>query len=147
MTTSHPRTAKYLAATAAVLWDLERIQEAERTTLGVCGEWTLKDLMGHLAFWDGHVASSLTAEGDGTDRPRLGEPYDVVNAREQQKRADWSWAEVMAELSTNRQRLLSLMIDPGEDPDYGIHQHWEEHGAQIAGLAERAGTSEEARRA
>ena len=139
--TSHPDAEKYLANTAAVFADLERIPESERNTPGVCGDWTLKDLMGHLAFWDGHVANSLTAKRDGTERPRIREPHDVVNARGHEGRANWSWDQVMAEVTGNHERLLPLIIDPGEDPDYGIHGHWEEHGAQIASFADRVTTS------
>jgi hypothetical protein len=39
------------------------------------------------------------------------------------------------------------MIDPGEDLDYGIHEHWDEHGAQVAAFADRVTPSvQEARR-
>ena len=141
---SHSNAEKYLTNTTAVFADVERAPEAERNTAGACGAWTLKDVMGHLAFWDGHVANSLTAKRDGTERPRIQEPHDVVNDREQERRADWSWDQIMAEVARNRERLLPLLVDPGEDPDYGIHEHWEEHGAQIAALADRVAPRAEA---
>jgi hypothetical protein len=69
-----------------------------------------------------------------------------VNAREQEDRANWSWDQVMAEVTQNRERLLPLLIDPGEDLDYGIHEHWDEHGAQVAAFADRVTPSVEVAR-
>ena len=71
---------------------------------------------------------------------------EQLDAREHEKRAHLSWDEVMGEQERTRERLLPLMIDPGEDPGWSIYEHWQEHGEQIAAFAERlAGATEPVR--
>ena len=41
------------------------VPERVRDEPGVCGSWSLKELMGHLAFWDGRVADRLAAAKGG----------------------------------------------------------------------------------
>ncbi len=147
MMTVHSRVEQYLTAADAVLADIERIPVSERNTPGVCGHWTLKDMLGHLAFWDGFIIEELDASAAGAQHPGVTEPFDVINARESGKQADRSWDEVMAELMANRERLLPLLVDPGETDAYRIYQHWEEHGEQIAGFVARVEVQEGAARA
>jgi hypothetical protein len=136
----------YQAAVTAVLANVERIPAYERNTSGVCGHWTLRDLMAHLAFWDGWIADSLTVKKRGEQPAPITEEFDVINAREHEKRANLSWDEVIAEQNRTRARLMPLMIDPGEDPGWSIYEHWQEHGDQIAAFAERvAGANEPVR--
>jgi hypothetical protein len=137
----------YLATVKSVLADVERIPESERDTPGVCGYWTLRDMMAHLAFWDGWIANSLASRKRGEQPEPISEPFDVINAREHEKRAHLSWDEVMAEQNRVRELVLPLMIDPGEDPGWSIYEHWQEHGEQIAAFAERVAGSKVAVRA
>jgi hypothetical protein len=127
----------YLLTVDAVLADVERIPVSERDTPGVCGHWTLRDMMAHLAFWDGWIADSLAARKRGEQPEPLPQSFDDVNAREHEKRAHLTWDDVMEEQRRTRERLLPLMIDPGEEPGWSIYEHWQEHGEQIAAFAER----------
>ncbi|MGE5264845.1 MAG: DinB family protein, partial [Acidobacteriota bacterium] len=59
------------------------LTEEQMTTLPVVGEWTIKDLVGHIAYWEGvildHVRESYT---EGRPRPmRDDENDDIVNPR------------------------------------------------------------------
>jgi len=134
--TRSPETAQYLAAVKTAFREVERIPSSHRATPGVCGHWSLKDLMAHLAYWDGYCANYMHAKATASPWPGITQPFDVINAREAGKRADWSWDDVMAEIRANRERVLPLMIDPGEDEGFLNHQHWEEHCAQIADFAD-----------
>jgi len=87
---------------------LEDLSETQITTLRVLDAWTIKDLVGHLAFWERvihtHVRESYT-EG----RPRLvktDESDDDVNARQASKRHVWNWARVRAEFENARGALI-----------------------------------------
>ena len=113
------------------------VPESVRDEPGVCGSWSLKELMGHLAFWDGNVADRLTAQK--SDRPYQGDSrgYDVINAEAAAARSSCSWDEIQSELAESHARLLPLLTDPGEDGDYRIYMHWREHGAQIEAWAAR----------
>ena len=102
---------------------------------GVCGSWSLKELMGHLAFWDSRVADRLEARKAGRTWQRDSRSYDVINAEAAAARSTCTWDEIQAELAETHARLLPLLSDPGEEGDYRIYMHWREHGAQIEAWA------------
>jgi len=124
-------SAPYEASYQATLDVVDQVPVDRREDPGVVGEWSLKDAMGHLAFWDGLEADELAARKAGTGF-EFDDSEDTANARESARRADWSWDEVMTEVAANRERLVPLLIDPGPNADdYPIHEHWDEHRAQI----------------
>ncbi len=136
---------------------LEGLSELELTTIPVIGEWTIKDAVGHIAYWEqvihDHVRESYA---EGRPRPMSGdETDDVINAREAGKRKNWPWARVRAEFENTRRALiqrveslseldLSFQVpNPwwGEQRFYAVAQmieedavgHCREHTAQIEG--------------
>ena len=124
---SVPYEASYQAALDVV----DRFPIERREEPGVVGEWSLKDAMGHLAFWDGIEADEIASRKAGTDFS-FEDDADSANAREAARRADWSWDEVMTEVAANRERLIPLLVDPGPKAGaYPIHEHWDEHRVQI----------------
>lgn len=135
-------SAPYEASYQATLDVVDEFPVERRNETGVCGVWSLKDLMGHLAFWDGLEADELAARKAGTEFA-FDDSEDSVNAREAARRADRSWDEVMTEVAANRERLIPLLVDPGAKPDdYPIHEHWDEHRGQMqAWLAANAETT------
>jgi hypothetical protein len=44
---------------------LEDIDPALRTTPGLVGEWSARELVAHLGYWDGHAADALHAAAEG----------------------------------------------------------------------------------
>ena len=98
---------------------------------GVCGIWSLKDLMGHLAYWDGVNRYEMeTEQASGTiisdDRDE-----DVINAEQAAIRKDWSWDRVMAEVIEHRDARIELEKLPSIYDHSGAGEHWDEHRAQI----------------
>jgi len=86
----------------AKAWDelrnlVEEVPEHELERTGVVEEWSIKDLLGHIAFWSQHAADSLSAVNAG--RPEdivFGEGedwFDDWNAREYVARKDRSLAD------------------------------------------------------
>jgi hypothetical protein len=51
---------------------LEGIPEDRLEESGACGDWSTKNLMGHLAFWDEHVLEEI-------DRALAGQPVEEVD--------------------------------------------------------------------
>jgi hypothetical protein len=127
------RSAPYLASFQVTLRAAGNVPPIDRETPGVCGEWSLKDLLGHLAFWDADLADELEAKRNGAPLPTLTEPdWQTINVEQAALRADWSWEQVMTEVQRNHERLVPLLEDPGEGTDDDpIHEHWDEHRAQI----------------
>ena len=70
---------------------------------GVCGDWSLKDLMGHLAYWDGMVADELIARKNGKQRQPESRTYDEINADAFAQRRDRSWDDIIAEVVSNQE--------------------------------------------
>ena len=123
-------SAAYEASYQATLDLVDEFPIERREVPGVCGVWSLKDLMGHLAFWDGVEADEMTARKAGADFS-FDDSDDSANAREAALRADWTWDEVMTEVAANRERLIPLLVDPGTKPGgEPIHEHWDEHRLQ-----------------
>lgn len=126
-------SAQYESAFRTTLTLADRFPADRRAEAGVCGSWSLKDLMGHLAFWDGDLALELEAKRDGLRLPTSSErDWQAINTEQARFRADWDWEAVMDELRVNHQRLVPLLNDPGENSDdEPIHAHWDGHRAQI----------------
>ena len=136
LVTSHkgaPET--YLALQQSTVELANGMPESLRNEPGVCGNWTLAELMAHLAFWDGVVADRLSARKSGTPWEPDPRELDIVNSEAIAMRSDLTWNEILDELATNRDRLEALLVDPGEGGGYKIYTHWQEHRAQIEAWA------------
>lgn len=121
----------YLTLQQSVVELVSDMPESIRNEPGVCGNWTLAELMAHLAFWDGVVADRLSARKAGIPWEADQRELDIINSEAAMMRADSTWEEILAELTTNRERLESLLADPGEGDGFKIYMHWQSHGAQI----------------
>ena len=122
----------YQESVKAVLAKANQVPESQRNTPGVCGHWSLKDLLGHLAFWDRKHADALEARRDGRECASDDRDEDEINAEQYEHRKHWGWNEVMNEVDANKYRMEQLLLSPGEAPgQWQIHTHWDEHGAQV----------------
>ncbi len=88
---------------------LEGLDEQIVTTVPVAGEWTIKDLLGHMAMWH-QVALQFIADYHKTGVPKsLGladdAAVDAHNRREAERRRAWSVAQVGAELDSSYREL------------------------------------------
>ncbi|OGO38417.1 MAG: hypothetical protein A2Z03_06245 [Chloroflexi bacterium RBG_16_56_8] len=108
------------------------LSEQQITTIPVVGEWTIKDVVGHVAYWEGvildHVRESFT---EGHPRPmRDDENDDIVNPREAAKRKNRPWARVRAEFANVRAALIGKVEGLSEN-ELGFqipNPWWNEHG-------------------
>ncbi len=92
---------------------LDAIPDEREEEPGVTGEWSVKDVAGHIAYWIGH-------DTDNAERLLRGEPvqpvdWQQVNPQEAAKRAGLAPGEVRAELERNHARLVALLS--GLQPD------------------------------
>jgi hypothetical protein len=112
--------AGLLAGRVALLAWTALMPEADRTTRLVCGEWTLKDVWGHIADWErfsmdaladmaaGRVAG-LSFSGDET----------AWNREHAAARRDQPWDAVWADAMETRQALLAALA---QIDDAGLNQ-------------------------
>jgi len=82
--------------------------------------WTVKDLVGHIAFWRGVdrqlVEAALAGERPFFDFRIAGQrDLDEVNAREVARRRDRTWEEMWGELEREEGAFLSLVEGLSEE--------------------------------
>jgi len=99
-----------LATERAWLW-WELIGLSEETLIGqlVLGDWTPKDLLAHVAFWD-DVSSErvrLALAGRAAEIPYL--DLETTNVQVYAARRDWSLAQAVAECQRARADFLALL--------------------------------------
>lgn len=103
------------------------LSEEQMTTVPVVGEWTIKDVVGHIAYWEGvildHVRESYA---EGRPRPmRDDENDDIVNPREAAKRKHRPWARVQAEFANVRAALIGKIESLSEsDLSFQVPNPW-----------------------
>ena len=96
---------------------LANLSDDQLTTIPVVGEWSIKDSIGHISYWEqvihDHVRESIT---EGHPHPmRDDEKDDIVNPREAAKRKDWSWQRVHAEFENTRRALIERVESLSEE--------------------------------
>ena len=98
---------------------LESVPEEDREKPGVVESWTLKDLLGHLAFWSGRAAETLRCVCENRlDDVSFGEGdnwTDEWNEREYNVRKDHSFMEVRAEFLRNYKEANARLDETPEE--------------------------------
>lgn len=93
--------------------------DAQMLEMGVVEGWSIKDLLGHIAFWaqEGAKNTELVSAGRQGQIVRPGNPEttDRWNAREQRLRLGRSLAEVRRELEESHRRALAALSDLSEE--------------------------------
>lgn len=86
------------------------VTEAERDTRTVCGDWTLKDVVGHLADWDQHSLRGIhLIIGEPVEPLDWDEDDEVQNARMVEARKKQSWDQVWKDFVDVRAELMSQL--------------------------------------
>lgn len=82
----------------------------ERATRPVCGEWTLKDVLGHVADWERVCVEGLRQVAAGR-APQIEHVEDVEawNRDHVEARRNQPWEEVWADLHATRAALLEVL--------------------------------------
>jgi hypothetical protein len=143
--------ASKLREERGVLWRaLDALTEEQAATRKVNAQWTIKDIVAHLAGAERGMLRMAQRMASG-ENPRLPDGYknDEYNARQVGKRAQVSVAQIRAEMDGSRAELLAFMQGltapqlalRGEHPILGdttvkdvlevIGKHEEEHCGEI----------------
>lgn len=139
-----------------LLGSLEGIPASEWEKGGVCGVWSVKDIIGHLAFYE-HMLTEVLAPFAGihTETPlmqQLAQVGEAINDLQADTRKNWSVTEIRDEYITacthNLEQVVpkvpnDLWPQTGTLPWYGMeyalddyiayafYGHKREHSAQI----------------
>ncbi len=135
---------------------IEGLPEADWTTAGVCGWWSVKDIIAHLASFEAVLVEVLTSFLGGGPTPTLDQythlDGDRFNEVQVGLRKDNTPAEALADYNDRHASTMTLAVQipaetlrrPGTIPWYGMeyslddfivyayYGHKREHSAQIA---------------
>lgn len=134
---------------------IDGLPERDWETGGVCGYWSVKDIIGHLAAFEHVLTEVLSSFLDGGETPYLDlmrAGPQAFNDIESDKRKDKPVADVLAEYNTTQAQTMALAqripaetwTAVGTLPWYGMeyslddyivyayYGHKREHSAQIA---------------
>ena len=116
------------ASWQALLAAVEGIPDARMAEAGAVGEWSVKDVLTHVAYWD------TPAQNGADGAQQAEEEWQPVNERVAAERANWSLAEVRQNLHETHQRMLAALdSQPNIDPEQvrSDWEHYDEHAAEI----------------
>ncbi|MDO8611834.1 MAG: maleylpyruvate isomerase N-terminal domain-containing protein [Dehalococcoidia bacterium] len=92
---------------------VDSFSEAEMEQAGVIEGWSVKDLLGHIAFWADKAAADLQAVADGKEdevaTPGSEKAVDEWNERERQSRAGRPLAEIREEWLESFQKAMDAL--------------------------------------
>jgi len=126
---------------------LADIPEDRLTQPGAVGEdWSVKDLIGHIAFWDEQAV--IVAERRIAGEPDRQVDWQAINEREAAARAGRSLADVQAEMRQAHERVLETVRRSAQlAPDLALGvcgclagdtwEHYEDHAADVRAWRDR----------
>ena len=118
---------------------LHRVPEDDWLRPGVNGEWTVKDLVAHIAVWHASATDRLESFRMTGELPPLPAPIDDLNRDHYERNRDLTLHEARAISGAARHRLREEMALLADDPDERIsmlvigdaHDHYDEHIPQL----------------
>ncbi len=75
---------------------------------GVVGDWSVKDLLGHITTWEEEALKALPRIMEGLKPPRYN-GIDRFNAEQSHRKRELTLAEVRKQLVDTHQRLLAFL--------------------------------------
>lgn len=146
-------------------WDgirrlVESLSERELTEPGVVDQWSIKDLLGHMAFWAEKSARDLALVTEGRageiETPGSDEILNEWNKRESERRSNLSATELRDEwLHSFEAVAAAFHAVPAEKLDIDVkgwtvahrfaedtYEHYNEHADQIRAWKRQLETTE-----
>jgi uncharacterized protein (TIGR03083 family) len=100
-------------AWAEIVALVDSIPAQELEAPGVVEDWSVKDLLGHMAFWSGKAAADLRALATGKPEeiatPGTNEELNEWNAREAAARRGKSLSELRGEWEKSYEEALAML--------------------------------------
>ena len=90
----------------------EGLTEEKLTEPGVVGQWSIREVLVHVASWDGEALKALPVIVDGGRVPRYSDLYggiDAFNELTQERKSSLGLNEVLRELEETHQQLLDYL--------------------------------------
>jgi hypothetical protein len=88
------------------------LTDAQMVEPGVVGDWSVRDILGHVTTWEEEALKSLPLILEGRKPPKYSVLYggiDAFNAQESGRRRGLPLVEVLSQLETTHGRLVSFV--------------------------------------
>lgn len=127
------------------------MSEAQMTTPGVTGDWSVKDILAHVTTWEEEALRMMPVILENKTPPRYVDQYGGLNAFNAQMSAqkrDLPLAEVLAQLDATHRRLIEYVQRAPDDQitretrfrrrlRLDTYSHYPEHARAIRAWRER----------
>jgi DinB superfamily len=133
------------ASWSAFLASIDDLTEDRLLEPGAIGEWSLKDLFGHIAFWDdlGRENAALALSGQA----RQFDDFEALNQADHAARQGRTLAEERAAMHQAHAALVAYLEEITELDATAIdeaiagstYEHYDEHQADVRAWRERRG--------
>jgi uncharacterized protein (TIGR03083 family) len=131
----HVSWAQWLAA-------IDNLTDLQVQAPGTCGEWSVKDLIGHVAVWDSVAIDKVQGILAGADRPDVVETTDAFNSRTTEALREEPLDEMRESMGLVHSRLMRVLEDMADVSDEQFlwinrvisedtWQHYDEHRQQV----------------
>jgi len=126
----------------AFLESFADLPESALFEVGVCGQWSIRDLMAHVTTWEEETLKALPIIIEGKSPPKYATygGIDAFNTLQYEKKRNLSLGQVKKDLILTHQRLVYFLKDVPETAftprlvrRLGIdtYRHYREHTEQI----------------
>jgi len=116
MERQHARLTKLIEKVDAAWADFHAayasLTDDEQMIPGVTGDWSIRDLIAHVTWWDAEALAHLPLVLEGGTPPRYSVTYggiDAFNAMKTKEKHDLSLTEVRREADETHQRLVDYL--------------------------------------
>ena len=120
------------------------LSEESMLAPGAIGEWSVRDLLSHVATWEEEALWALPIIVEGGKLPRYASQggIDAFNARQQEAKRHLSLQRLLQEMNATHQRLLAL-VDRVSESAYATEgrflrrlrldaiSHWRGHAQDV----------------
>ena len=138
-----PTTIERVSAShAELVVALDQLTPEEMTAPGVNGEWTVKDMLAHITWWEQHLLRRLRSGRDEvydgvTEREEGRRRTDAANARTYAENRDRPLEDVLADFRASYAETLAYLEampeeelarpDVAEPVGFDTYDHYAEH--------------------
>ena len=88
------------------------LSDAQLTEPGVTGQWSVKDILGHVTTWEEEALHYLPLIGQGDKPPAYSKQYggiDAFNAQMTEQKRGLSLSDVLRQLDETHRRLIDYI--------------------------------------
>jgi hypothetical protein len=95
------------------------LSDSQLTEPGVTGQWSVRDIIAHVTWWEEEALKHLPLIIEGGTPPRYSIQYggiDAFNALMTEQKRDLSLADVLRQLEETHRRLIAYVQSVPEEP-------------------------------